>query len=126
MTGTRTRRQAVIEVNDNVDLVTMRRRQDMQRAQESYQKAVAEGRLAVRPARTENAQLQVATSAPLPADASARRPYQAEPTSQAESTGATLPATDPEAAWRHTRLGITAGLVVLLLVVWIWQKRTGR
>ena len=24
------------------------------------------------------------------------------------------------------RLAITAGLVVLLLVVWIWQKRTGR
>ena len=37
-----------------------------------------------------------------------------------------LPAADPEAAWRHTRLGITAGLVVLLLVVWIWQKKAGR
>ena len=116
----------MIEVNDNVDLVTMRRRQDMQRAQESYQKAVAEGRLAVRPARTENAQLQVATSAPLPADASARRPDRAEVTSLAESTSVPLPAGDPEVAWRHTRLAITAGLVVLLLVIWIWQKKAGR
>ena len=116
----------MIEVNDNVDLVTMRRQQELARARREYQAAVAEGRLAVRSARTENAQLAVATSATLSTDASARRPYQAEPTSQAESTGATLPATDPEAAWRHTRLGITAGLVVLLLVVWIWQKRAGR
>ena len=116
----------MIEANDNVDLVTMRRKQDMQRAQESYRKAVAEGRLAVRSARTDNAQLQVATSAPLPADASARRPDQAEVTSLVESTSATLPAGDPEVAWRHTRLAITAGLVILLLVIWIWQKRAGR
>ena len=108
----------MIEVNDNVDLVTMRRKQDMQRAQESYRKAVAEGRLAVRSrqgASTDGraalvaadyggAGRQVTTSAPLPE---------------------AIPA-DPEAAWRHTRLAITAGLVVLLLVVWIWQKRTGR
>ena len=116
----------MIEVNDNVDLVTMRRQQDMRRSQETYQKAIAEGRLAVRPARTENAQLAVETSATFPAAASPRRPYQAESISQTESTSAALPTSDPEVAWRHTRLAITAGLVVLLLVVWIWQKKAGR
>ncbi len=109
----------MIEVNDNVDLVTMRRKQDMQRAQESYRKAVAEGRLAVRSrqgASTDGRAAlvaadyggvdgQVATSATIPGDS--------------------VPA-DPEVAWRHTRLAITAGLVVLLLVIWILQKKAGR
>ena len=108
----------MIEANENIDLVTMRRQQEVQQAQHSYQQAVSEGRLAVRPRQGEatdgraalvaadygGAGRQVATSATLPE---------------------AIPA-DPEAAWRHTRLAITAGLVVLLLVVWIWQKRTGR
>ena len=109
----------MIEENENIDLVTMRRQQEVQRAQESYQQAVAEGRLDVRPRQGEatdgraalvaaehgGAGRQVATSATLP---------EARPA-------------DPEAAWRYTRLAITAGLVVLLFVVWIWQrKRTGR
>ena len=108
----------MIEANDNIDLVTMRRQQDFSRAQESYHRAVTEGRLAVRSRQGEatdgraalvvadsgGAERQVATSATLP---------QAVPA-------------DPEAAWRHTRLAITAGLVVLLLVIWIWQKKSGR
>ena len=114
----------MIEANENIDLVTMRRQQEVQQAQHSYQQAVSEGRLAVRPRQGEatdgraalvaadygGAVRQVAASATIPADASARRPYQA----------------DPEVAWRHTRLAITAGLVLLLLVVWIWQKKSGR
>ena len=36
------------------------------------------------------------------------------------------PPKDPETTWRYTRLAITAAMVVLLFVVWIWQKRTGR
>ena len=114
----------MIEANENIDLVTMRRQQEVQQAQHAYQQAVSEGRLAVRPrqggstdgraalvaADYGGADRQVATSATLPADASARRPYQA----------------DPEVAWRHTRLAITAGLVLLLLVVWIWQKKSWR
>ncbi len=122
----------MIEANENIELVTMRRQQEVQQAQHSYQQAVSEGRLAVRPRQgettgraalvaadyggagrqvTTSATLpEVTTSAAIPADASARRPYQA----------------DPEVAWRHTRLAITAGLVLLLLVVWIWQKKSGR
>ena len=114
----------MIEANENIELVTMRRQQEVQQAQHAYQQAVSEGRLAVRPRQGEatdgraalvaaddgGAGRQVTTSAAISADASARRPYQA----------------DPEVAWRHTRLAITAGLVLLLLVVWIWQKKSGR
>ena len=114
----------MIEANENIDLVTMRRQQEVQQAQHSYQQAVSEGRLAVRPRQGEatdgraalvaadygGAGRQVATSAPLPEVTTS-----AAPTQVATS-----------AAWRHTRLAITAGLVLLLLVVWIWQKKSGR
>ena len=119
----------MIEANENIDLVTMRRQQDVQRAQEAYRKAVSEGRLAVQPRTAERGQLEVAPSAPTSAAArgDARPPSQLPLSGTAEvATSATAPAPDPEAAWRYTRLAITAGLVVLLFVVWIWQKRTGR
>ncbi len=114
----------MIEENENVDLVTTRRQQDLERARREYQSAVAEGRLAVRPARPEGAQLEVAAgtvpSAPDAAGAPAAEASAAE-VQPVESAPA-----DPEAAWRHTRLALTAALVVLLLVVWIWQKKGGR
>ena len=119
----------MIEANENIDLVTMRRQQQLSRAKASYQRGVSEGRLLVQsrqggasadgrtaPVSADHvgAGGQVATGAPL----------------QDVTTGATIPVetapADPEAAWRYTRLAITAGLVVLLFVVWIWQKRAGR
>ena len=118
----------MIEANENVDLVTMRRQQELRRAQDSYQRAVSEGRLVVRSqqgggtggraalvaAGHDGANGQVATGAPPPEVATSTiMPEETRPP-------------DPEVAWRHTRLAITAGLVVLLLVIWIWQKRTGR
>ena len=116
----------MIEANENIDEVTMRRHGELRRAQESYQRAVSEGRLVVRPRQGEDAQLAVAqerdppgvvaTSAPL-SDASAAEVQPVETMPQPK---------DPEVAWRHTRLAITAGLVMLLLIVWIWQKRVGR
>ena len=106
----------MIEANENIDLVTMRRQQEVRKAQDDYRQAVSEGRLAVRPRAAERAQLEVATSATAPGAG----------TAEVATTSATAPAADPEAAWRHTRLAVTAGLVLLLLVVWIWQKRSGR
>ena len=116
----------MIEANENIDEVTMRRHGELRRAQESYQRAVSEGRLVVRPRQGKGAQLAVAqerdppgvvaTSAPL-SDVSAAEVQPVETMPQQK---------DPEVAWRHTRLAITAGLVVLLFVVWIWQKRAGR
>ena len=96
----------MIEANENIDLVTMRRQQEMRQAQESYQKAVSEGRLEVKPHTAAEVSTVVATEV---------QPVEAVPTP-----------VDPEVAWRHTRLAITAGIVVLLLVVWIWQKKAGR
>ena len=99
----------MIEANENIDLVTMRRQQELGRAQESYQRAATgQG----------GAGGQVTTSAPLPEVAASTAQPEVAPS-------AALPA-DSDAAWRHTRLAITAGLVVLLLVIWIWQKRAGR
>ena len=111
----------MIEANENIDLVTMRRQQQLSRAQTSYQRGVSEGRLLVRSrqgASTDGGAAlvaggQVATGAPLPVATSTTIPAETAPA-------------DPEATWRYTRLAITAGLVVLLLIVWIWQKRAGR
>ena len=119
----------MIEANENIDEVTMRRQEDVRSAQLSFQRAVSEGRMVVRSRQGASptdgraalvaadhggADGRVATSAPLPEVAtSTSNPAEARPP-------------DPEAAWRHTRLAITAGLVVLLLVIWIWQKRAGR
>ncbi len=118
----------MIEAKEHIDEVTMRRQQELARAQVSYQRAVSEGRLVVRSrqgvpadgraafgaADHGGAGRQVVTSAPLP-----------EVATSTAIPGETRPP-DPEVAWRHTRLAITAGLVVVLLVVWIWQKRAGR
>lgn len=97
----------MIEASENIDLVTMRRQQEMRQAQESYQKAVSEGRLAAKSHAAVDANAVVAAEV-QPAEA------------------VSPPPSDPEAAWRHTRLAVMAGLVVLLLVVWIWQKKAGR
>ena len=106
----------------------MRRQQELARAKVSYQRAVSEGRLVVRSrqgASTDGSTAlvapdsggaggQIATGAPLPEVATSTTiPEETRPP-------------DPEVAWRYTRLAITAGLVVLLFVIWIWQKRVGR
>ena len=116
----------MIEANEDIDLVTMRRQQELSRARASFQRDVSEGRMVVRGRVSEGRAAQVAaghydtgnvasTSAPLPAEVTEEQPDKAP-----------LQTADPETAWRYTRLAITAGLVVFLLVVWIWQKRARR
>ena len=106
----------MIEEKENIDLVTMRRLQDQQQSQATYQQAVSEGRLAVRSHTADWG--QPAPPQPAPPQSVQSAAQEEQPTSRP---------VDPEVAWRYTRLAITAGLVVLLLVVWIWQrKRTGR
>ena len=116
----------MIEAKEHIDEVTMRHEGDVRSSRESFQRAVSEGRIVERSRQGDGVQLAVAqgrdppgvvaTSAP-PSDASAAEVQPAETVPQPK---------DPEVAWRHTRLEITAGLVILLLVVWSWQKRGGR
>ena len=120
----------MIEANDNIDLVTMRRQQELRRAQDSYQRAVTEGRLAVRSQQGAPADGRAAL---VVAGTDGRAALVAADSGGAGAevaTSATLPQesvpVNPEVAWRHTRLALVAGLVVLLLVVWIWQRRAGR
>lgn len=113
----------MIEENENIDLVTIRRQQDFSRAQESYHRAVAEGRLAVRPHTGDGTQ-PVGALSETAGWGQPAMPQSVQPEAkELQPAGRT---DDPEVAWRYTRLAITAGLVVLLLVIWIWQKRPGR
>ena len=116
----------MIEESQNIVEVTERHEGDVRSSRESFQRAVSEGRIVVRSHATERAQLAVAqerapprvvtTSAVIPEAAAAEvQPIETMP-----------PPKDPETTWRYTRLAITAGLVVLLFVVWFWQKRVGR
>ena len=116
----------MIEANDNIDEVTMRRQGELRRAQESYQRAVSEGRLVVQPRRGEVAQLAVARERAPPGVVATRASLPEASAAEVQPVETMPQPKDSEAAWRHTRLAITAGLAVLLLVVWIWQKRSGR
>ena len=116
----------MIEANENIDEVTMRRHGELRRAQESSQRAVSEGRLAVRLRQGEAAQLVVAQERDPPGVVVASTPFSDASAAEVQPVETMPQQKDPEVAWRHTRLAITAGLVVLLLVIWIWQKRSGR
>ena len=119
----------MIEENENIDLVTMRRQQEMQRAQEDYRNAVSEGRLAVRPRQGEVPDGSAALVAADNGVAGGSAAFVAADNGGVGGRAALVAAepeampADPEAAWRYTRLAITAGLVVLLFVVWIWQRK---
>ena len=109
----------MIEDNDNIDLVTIRRQQDLSRAQESYRRAVAEGRLVVRSALGTPTDGRAALAVADQGGAGGRVATSTPPPEESVPV-------DPEVVWRYTRLAITAGLVVLLLIAWIWQKRARR
>ena len=116
----------MIEANENIEEVTMRRHGELRRAQESYQRAVSEGRLVVRPRQGEAAQLAVAQQRDPPGVVAASTSLSDASAAEVQPVETMPQQKDPEVAWRHTRLAVTAGLVVLLLVIWLWQKRAGR
>jgi len=114
----------MIEVNEDVQLATNRREQEIHRSEEVYHRAVAEGRIVVKSRDGTTGRLVVQHNASVPS-IPPRKPSETEAVEVQPVEAAPQPA-DPEAAWRHTRIALVAGLVILLLVVWIWQKRTGR
>ena len=116
----------MVEASENIDEVTMRRQGDVRSAQASFQRAVSEGRLAVRSRQGEVAQLAVAQERDPPGGVATSAPLSDASAAEVQPVEAMPQPKDPEVAWRHTRLAVTAGLVVLLLVIWVWQKRAGR
>ena len=104
----------------------MRRQQELARAKVSYQRAVSEGRLVVRSRQGVGVQFAVAQERDPPSGVATSAPLSDASAAEVQPTETVPQPKDPEVAWRHTRLAITAGLVVLLLVIWIWQKRVGR
>lgn len=121
----------MIDENDNIniDVETDRRLDDLAEANKKFREVEAKGLL---PSQLKtNAQLVVPTSAPPPeVGKTSASPPEAGKTSvpllETEKTSESRPVLDPDVAWRYTRLAITAGLVVLLFVVWIWQRKRGR
>lgn len=98
----------MIEANENIDLVTLRRQQDLA----SSRQAARESRATTAP-QTAEASMDVAVGQPLAA-AAAIVPETPPPADDARAAGTFTP----------TRLVIAATLVVLLLVIWIVQKKS--
>ena len=98
----------MIEANDNIDLVTLRRQQDL----ESSRQAAREAHATTAPQAVE-AQANAPASQPLVSTA-ALVPETPPPASDEQATGTFTP----------TRLIIAAALVVLLFVVWVVQKKS--
>ena len=103
----------MIEANENIDLVTARRAADLD-ASRREGAAIRSATLSV------DAAPQVVTDA-VPAFS----PPVATGAHESVAPSAPGTASLPEAAGR-VRLGITAGLVVLLIVAWFWQRASSR
>ena len=102
----------MIEANENIDLVTLRRQHDLE---SSRREAQALGTPAA----------PVATAAPDGLDAAglAQPVVAVEPDASQSPDAAPAPA---ETDGSGVRLAITAALVVVLFVVWAFQKRSAR
>lgn len=101
----------MIEANENIDLVTLRRQMALEAAQREAQEALSH-------AYDETAASPTVQDVQTEGDLSDAQTLQP----QTESPDAPL----ENAAFRQTRLAITVGLVVVLLALWIYQRRTLR
>ena len=101
----------MIEANEDISLVTERQMRDVEEGQ-AQAKAIAEGR-EVHPALLTQKSDGYAPSG-QPASETEAQALQPEPV---------RPPADPEAAFRHVRLGIVAILVMILFFLWLRQRR---
>ena len=101
----------MIETNEDIALKVAQQLRDVEEGQ-ALAKAIAEGR-EVHPALL--AQRQAAFDlGNQPAAETAAQAMQPEPAP---------PSSDPEATFRHVRLGIVAAMAVILLFLWLRQRK---
>ena len=101
----------MIEANEDISLVTEQQLRDVEQGQ-AQAKAIAEGR-EVHPALLAQQQTTTDLDTPQSADTKA----------QTLQPGPVQPPPDPEATFRHVRLGIVAIIALVLLILWIRQRK---
>ena len=101
----------MIEANEDISLVTERQVRDVEQATEQA-KAIAEGR-EIHPALLAQSQ---ESSAPA-------IPQSDQPLAQTIQQSAPEKPADPDAAFRHVRLGIVAVIVLVLFLLWFRQRK---
>ena len=101
----------MIEANEDITLVTEQQLRDVEHGQ-AQAKAITEGR-EVHPALLAQ-QSDISGTAEQPTLETATQAIQPEPVK---------PPSDPDAAFRHARLGIVAIIVLILLILWLRQRK---
>ena len=101
----------MIEANEDITLVTEQQLRDVEHGQ-AQAKAIAEGR-EIHPAILAQQQT-TPNSDDQPATETTAQTLQPEPAK---------PPSDPDATFRHVRLGIVAIIALILLILWIRQRK---
>ena len=101
----------MIEANEDITLVAEQQVRDVEQGM-AQAKAIAEGR-EIHPALLAQQQADSPVNQ-LPAQAEHAQTLQPEPVQ---------PPPDPEATFRHARLGIVAIIALVLLILWIRQRK---
>ena len=101
----------MIEANEDITLVTEQQLRDVEHGQ-AQAKAIAEGR-EIHPALLAQQQTTPSSDDP-PSSETIAQTLQPEPVK---------PPSDPDATFRHVRLGIVAIIVLILLILWIRQRK---
>lgn len=101
----------MIEANEDITLVTEQQLRDVEQGQ-AQAKAIAEGR-EMHPALLAQ-QSDVPDSTEQPAAQTVTQTIQPEPAK---------PSSDPDATFRHARLGIVAVIVLILFFLWLRQRK---
>ena len=102
----------MIEANDDITLVADRQLRDVELGQ-AQAKAIAEGR-EIHPA-------LLAQQSDVPA---ATEHHEAETRTQSIQPEPVKPPSDPDATFRHIRLGIVALIVVILFFLWLRLRKS--
>ncbi len=101
----------MIEANEDITLVAEQQVRDVERGM-AQAKAIAEGR-----------EIHPALLAQPQTDSPADQPPAQTEHAQTLQPGPVQPPPDPEATFRHVRLGIVAIIVIILFILWLRQRK---